>query len=201
MNIISRLLNKMSGDKIYELLKITITCIFTGIIGTMITQKYKEKEQIEAREIKVQEYANVVFYDILDSASKRSFYALRVWSAIKDKGDVKSAWERYDSMVVYWNEHRARNIALIKKHFGDSMITQVRSDIYPKFVKVHSNLIDMKDGKLDPNSINFRQDIDELDSSIEDVADKMQVILRNKELSLHNGIFIYIPFMKSKTDE
>ena len=197
-----RLRRKFSrGEKSYDLLKLVVGFFLTGIIGTVVTQFYKERETQEQLERDSLKAATAVFYDIIDTCDKRHFYALRLWAAYQNylpPEQIAAAWKRYDDVVISWNETRIRNQALLATYFGSEIEEELTVGIIKEFHEVHTGLMKIKSdyqklGCFSDETGDVKAKIDKLDDTLTDFSDDMQHSLAARQQS--KGI-LWNPFSR-----
>lgn len=178
---------KIGGD-IYKGIFITL---ITTLLGGSLTLVYKMIELEREEIVQQHEYKAEVFYDVLNAANYRSYYALRFNGAYNRyqhfknkknvssellktlKSDVDKKYAEYDKMVIYWNEGRAKREALIKKYFGYEIFSEIRNEIYPQFLIIHKNI-----NLMYYYNYEYEDEMDKpirlVNSKIENLAEKMQ---------------------------
>lgn len=190
---------KDSGSKLYEMLKLVLGFFLTGVVGTVITQFYKEREtqeQIERESIKA---ASGIFLDIIDTCDKRHYYALRLWAAYqkyKPQPELDAAFKKYDDIIVYWNETRIRNQALLNTYFGAEIEDELTGTIIGEFHEVHSGLMDIRriyeeEHRFSDDSEEVKSKIDKLDDTLTDFSAHMQKSLALRQQPKPRGLDLF----------
>jgi hypothetical protein len=129
------------------------------VIGTWVSQVYKEREihnELHQKEI---ETSNKLFYDLVESFSKRHFYALLADRAVErwnDKGDrnwrygegrdqMNDAYRLYEQSVTDWNLGRFKMEAILQTHFGGMARSALDKHIIPILGQTEDDLDDLRE--------------------------------------------------------
>src|SRR5947209_8028530 len=93
----------------FELLKVVITLVLTGLIGGGITYYYQNRshrEQQDAQELETARQSALTFLrEVGDILEQRRHHALRVIDAIRDNTSAEEkdqAWKDYTTAVNAW---------------------------------------------------------------------------------------------------
>jgi hypothetical protein len=188
-------------SKWYDLSKLVIGFILTGVVGTVISQFYKEREVRAEQQRKEIEAAINVFYDVSETFSKRHFYSLRANSAVEqwstDSDDrwrreegiplVKEAFHLYDESVTEWNLRRFRLKAIIDVNFGPSFREEI-DKIGSIMGDVRDDLVNLRDQALDDNKYDkdlhvriYKRIENEEEPAINAFRDKLEESLRERQ--------------------
>ena len=171
-------------SKWFELVKLFLAFFLTAIIGNQVTERYKEKEAAQAQHVIIVEHATTVFYDIIDTCAKRHYYALRYFGSISQNmppAEQEARWKSYDNMVIYWNENRLRNLALINRYYGDDSVRYFYYNIFPLINSIHLALNDYHNTKEKFDVKLMQKNLDQLDNVITDFSDSLQLKLKNND--------------------
>lgn len=112
----------------FELLKVVITLLLTGLIGGGITYYYQDRAQRGQQEAKDLETARTSALSFLreigDILEQRKALAFRCLYAIRDNSppaEIDAAWQDYMKSVDAWNVKWNLYRALILEQFGPEM--------------------------------------------------------------------------------
>lgn len=112
----------------FELLKVVVTLVLTGVIGGGITYYYQNRshrEQQEAQELETARQSALTFLrEVGDSLEQRRHQALRVVDSIRDNAppeEREQAWKDYTNSVNAWNAKWNLYRALVLEQFGPEM--------------------------------------------------------------------------------
>lgn len=75
---------------------------------------------------------------------KRSESCLKDFENYKPPTELQAAYKKYDDMVIYWNETRIRNQALLQTYFGSDIEEELTGPIVREFHEVHSGIMRIK---------------------------------------------------------
>src|SRR3954469_1253904 len=96
--------------QVFELLKVVVTLVLTGLIGGGITYYYQDRshrEQQDAQELETARQSALTFLrEVGDILEQRRHHALRVIDSIRDNAtpeERNEAWKNYANSVSTWN--------------------------------------------------------------------------------------------------
>src|SRR5437763_102463 len=96
--------------QLFELLKVVVTLVLTGLIGGGITYYYQNRahrEQQDAQELETARQSALTFLrEVGDILEQRRHHALRVIDSIRDNAspeEKNQAWKDYTNSVSAWN--------------------------------------------------------------------------------------------------
>lgn len=147
--------------------------ILVSVFSTFITWFFKELEQkntIERNNIKE---AYAVFYDVVDTCNRRHYYALRFIKE-RDEQEAVLKYKQYENMVIYYNETRMRNFALLEKYFGKECLDLFLTTLNKDFGELH-NIIKDKDKKKTTELTN------KIENQIYELSDTLKEDIKEKE--------------------
>ncbi len=114
--------------QVFELLKVVVTLVLTGLIGGGITYYYQNRshrEQQEAQELETARQSALTFLrEVGDILEQRRHHALRVIDSIRDNAsseEKQQAWKDYTESVNAWNAKWNLYRALVLEQFGPEM--------------------------------------------------------------------------------
>src|SRR6185436_783005 len=114
--------------QVFELLKVVITLVLTGLIGGGITYYYQNRshrEQQDAQELETARQSALTFLrEVGDILEQRRHHALRVIDSIRDNAapeEKEQAWKDYTNAVNAWNAKWNLYRALVLEQFGPEM--------------------------------------------------------------------------------
>jgi hypothetical protein len=112
----------------FELLKVVVTLVLTGVIGGGITYYYQDRshrEQQDAQELETARQSALTFLrEVGDILEQRRHHALRVIDSIRDNvspEEKDQAWKDYADAVNVWNAKWNLYRALVLEQFGPEM--------------------------------------------------------------------------------
>lgn len=112
----------------FELLKVVLTLVLTGVIGGGITYYYQNRshrEQQDAQELETARQSALTFLrEVGDILEQRRHHALRVVDSIRDNAapeEKEQAWRDYSTAVNAWNAKWNLYRALVLEQFGPEM--------------------------------------------------------------------------------
>jgi|GEM_PF-5272248 len=154
---------KPHDNKWFDLIKLVIGFVLTGVIGAWLSQTYKEREIRADVQRKQLEAATSVFYEVIDGLSKRHYFALRAnaaveqWAKDEDPGwrqgagrkVMDDAYKIYDDNVIEWNAHRFRTKVILDTYFGDRYWVELETKIVPILGKTKEDLENLRDHAID----------------------------------------------------
>src|SRR3954469_19507926 len=113
---------------VFELLKVTLTLVLTGLIGGGITYYYQERAQRHQQEAKDLETARdsalTFLREVGDTLEQRRASSLRCLNAIRDNApaeEIEQLWQDYLKTVNAWNTKWNLYRALVLEEFGPDM--------------------------------------------------------------------------------
>src|SRR3954471_24038664 len=116
------------SQQAFELFKVVLTLVLTGIIGGGITYYYQNRshrEQQDAQELETARQSALTFLrEVGDILEQRRHHALRVIDSIRDNAASEQkdqAWKDYNSSVNAWNSKWNLYRALVLEQFGPEM--------------------------------------------------------------------------------
>ena len=116
------------SSQIFELLKVGITLVLTGLIGGGITYYYQERahraQQEQADLATARQSALTFLREIGDILEQRRHFALRVLDTIQENAPPEErdqAWKDYMNAVNAWNVKWNLYRALVLEQFGPEM--------------------------------------------------------------------------------
>ena len=114
--------------QVFELLKVVVTLVLTGLIGGGITYYYQNRahrEQQDAQELETARQSALTFLrEVGDILEQRRHHALRVIYSIRDNtpaDEKEQAWKDYGDSVSAWNAKWNLYRALVLEQFGPEM--------------------------------------------------------------------------------
>ena len=151
------------------------------------------QEQSAAVSAEARKTATNTYYDIIETIGKRHYYALRAAIAFQWHEDEMGRWQQYDNMVVYWDEHRYRVLALTGRYFGKSTEDQLRR-LIPEFDAINDKLLAAKNAfrEKKPMPEDFNQkgglfdQLYKLDNEINRFSDSLQAQLKNGQVDIYS---------------
>jgi hypothetical protein len=112
----------------FELLKVVVTLVLTGVIGGGITYYYQNRshqEQQAAQELETARQSALTFLrEVGDILEQRRHHATRVVYAVRDSAppeEKDQAWKDYSNAVNAWNTKWNLYRALVLEQFGPDM--------------------------------------------------------------------------------
>ena len=112
----------------FELLKVVVTLVLTGVIGGGITYYYQNRshrEQQAAQELETARQSALTFLrEVGDILEQRRHHAARVVYAVRDNAppeEREQAWKDYSNAVNAWNTKWNLYRALVLEQFGPDM--------------------------------------------------------------------------------
>lgn len=116
------------SQQAFELLKVVVTLVLTGLIGGGITYYYQNRshrEQQEAQELETARQSALTFLrEVGDILEQRRHHAARVVYAARDNAspeEREQAWKDYTNAVNAWNTKWNLHRALVLEQFGPDM--------------------------------------------------------------------------------
>ena len=116
------------STQLFELLKVVITLVLTGLIGGGITYYYQNRshrEQQDAQELETARQSALTFLrEVGDILEQRRHHAQRVIDSIRDNAppeEQQQAWKDYTNSVSAWNAKWNLYRALVLEQFGPQM--------------------------------------------------------------------------------
>src|SRR5205085_3574273 len=98
------------SSQLFELLKVVVTLVLTGLIGGGITYYYQDRshrEQQDAQELETARQSALTFLrEVGDILEQRRHHAMRVVYAVRDNAapeERDQAWKDYSAAVNAWN--------------------------------------------------------------------------------------------------
>jgi hypothetical protein len=120
--------NSGISAQLFELLKVVMTLVLTGLIGGGITYYYQNRshrEQQEAKELDAARQSALTFLrEVGDILEQRRHHAARVVYAVRDNAppeEREQAWKDYANAVNAWNTKWNLYRALVLEQFGPDM--------------------------------------------------------------------------------
>ena len=117
-----------TSSPLFELLKVTITLVLTGLIGGGITYFYQERaqrQQQEAKDLETARNSALTFLrEVGDILEQRRAASLRCLYAIRDHTppeETEQLWQDYLKTVNAWNTKWNLYRALVLEEFGPDM--------------------------------------------------------------------------------
>ena len=114
--------------QVFELLKVVMTLLLTGLIGGGITYYYQNRahrDQQELQEVETARQSALVFLrEVGDILEQRRQSAFRCLYAIRDNAppeEVEQSWKEYLKAVDAWNMKWNLYRALVLEQFGPEM--------------------------------------------------------------------------------
>jgi len=114
--------------QLFELLKVVVTLVLTGLIGGGITYYYQDRshrEQQDAQELETARQSALSFLrEVGDILEQRRHHASRVVYAVRDNAlpeEKEQAWKDYSAAVNAWNTKWNLYRALVLEQFGPEM--------------------------------------------------------------------------------
>ena len=116
------------SSQIFELLKVVVTLVLTGLIGGGITYYYQNRshrEQQEAQELETARQSALTFLrEVGDILEQRRHHAFRVIYSVRDNAPPEERdqiWKDYTNAVNAWNMKWNLYRALVLEQFGPEM--------------------------------------------------------------------------------
>jgi hypothetical protein len=114
--------------QLFELLKVVVTLVLTGLIGGGITYYYQNRshqEQQDAQELETARLSALTFLrEVGDILEQRRYHAFQVIYAVRDNAspeEKEQAWKDYSTAVNAWNIKWNLYRALVLEQFGPEM--------------------------------------------------------------------------------
>jgi hypothetical protein len=114
--------------QLFELLKVVVTLVLTGLIGGGITYYYQNRshhEQQDAQELETARQSALTFLrEVGDILEQRRYHAFQVIYAVRDNAspeEREQAWKDYSTAVNAWNIKWNLYRALVLEQFGPDM--------------------------------------------------------------------------------
>lgn len=181
------------GSELWGIFKSIIVVAITGAVAAWITHYYRMQEQSAAVSAEARKAATNTYYDIIETIGKRHYYALRAAVGFQFHEDEMGRWQQYENMVMYWDEHRYRMLALTGRYFGKSTEDQLRR-LTPEFDAINDKLLAAKNAfrEKKPMPEDFNQkgglfdQIYKLDNEINRFSDTLQSQLKNGQVDIYS---------------
>jgi hypothetical protein len=181
------------GSELLGAFKSIVVVVITGAVAAGMTHYYKMQEESFAVSAEARKTATDTYYDIIETIGKRHYYALRAAIGFQWQDDEMVRWQQYDNMVMYWNEHRYRILALTGRYFGESTEDQLRR-LTPEFEAINDKLLAAKNAfrekKRMPEDFNQKgglfDQLYELDNEINRFSDTLQAQLKNGKVDIYS---------------
>jgi hypothetical protein len=181
------------ASELWGILKSIIVVAITGAVAAWITHYYRMQEQSAAVSAEARKAATNTYYDIIETIGKRHYYALRAAVGFQFHEDEMGRWQQYDNMVMYWDEHRYRMLALTGRYFGKSTEDQLRR-LTPEFDAINDKLLMAKNAfrEKKPMPEDFNQkgglfdQLYKLDNEINRFSDSLQAQLKNGQVDIYS---------------
>jgi hypothetical protein len=156
---------KTSGlsAQVFDLLKVVLTLVLTGLIGGGITYYYQnrsQRDQQEAKELETARNSALIFLrEVGDILEQRRASAFRCLYAMRDKApqeETDRLWKEYMTSVDAWNAKWNLYRALVLEEFGPEMQSRfydektdaegvwTKSSITGKLILFHQALVDFR---------------------------------------------------------
>jgi hypothetical protein len=114
--------------QLFELLKVVVTLVLTGLIGGGITYYYQNsshREEQDAQELETARQSALTFLrEVGDILEQRRHHAFRVVYAVRDNAppeEKEQVWKDYTNAVNAWNMKWNLYRALVLEQFGPDM--------------------------------------------------------------------------------
>ena len=114
--------------QLFELLKVVVTLVLTGLIGGGITYYYQNRshqEQQDAQELETARQSALTFLrEVGDILEQRRHHAFQVVYAVRDNAspeEREQVWKDYNNAVNAWNTKWNLYRALVLEQFGPDM--------------------------------------------------------------------------------
>lgn len=181
------------SSELFGILKSIIVVVITGAVAAWITHYYRMQEESASVSAEARNTATNTYYDIIETIGKRHFYALRAAIGFQWHEDEMARWQQYDNMVMYWNEHRYKMLALTGRYFGKSTEDQLRR-LTPAFDAINEKLLAAKNAYREkkPMPEDFNQkgglfdQLYKLDDEINRFSDSLQAQLKNGQVDIYS---------------
>jgi hypothetical protein len=116
------------SGQLFELLKVVVTLVLTGLIGGGITYYYQNRshrEQQEAQELETARQSALTFLrEVGDILEQRRHHSFRVIYSVRDNAGAEEKdqiWRDYTNAVNAWNMKWNLYRALVLEQFGPDM--------------------------------------------------------------------------------
>src|SRR3954471_5121663 len=116
------------SQQAFELFKVVLTLVLTGVIGGGITYYYQNRshrEQQEAQELETARQSALTFLrEVGDILEQRKHHAFRVLSSVEDNAPAEEQnqiWRDYTTALNAWNTKWNLYRALVLEQFGPEM--------------------------------------------------------------------------------
>lgn len=116
------------SSQLFELLKVVVTLVLTGLIGGGITYYYQNRshrEQQEAQELETARQSALTFLrEVGDILEQRRQQAFRVVDTVRNNAspeEKQQVWKDYSAAVNAWNTKWNLYRALVLEQFGPEM--------------------------------------------------------------------------------
>lgn len=180
------------GSELLGIFKSIVVVVVTGAIAAWMTHYYKMQEEKFAVNADARKTATESYYDIIETIGKRHYYALRATIGFQWHDDEMVRWQQYDNMVMYWNEHRYRILALTGRYFGESTEDRLRR-LTSEFDAINNKLLVAKNASREKQPMpDFTQkgglfdQLYKLDNEINRFSDSLQAQLKNGEVKIYS---------------
>ena len=148
----------------------------------LVIQKTEERELTQAQKL----------FDALSLQMDTRLYAMRrVYWAIKfdsiDEKEVQVRWDRYQDILIAWNNALNQNLSMIQRYFGPEMYKEYQTKIQKGFSESHSLLrnyyseVDQRNG-FDHGK--FKQVVDPLNETFRLFNLKMVDAIQNSNIGI-----------------
>ena len=114
--------------QLFELLKVVLTLLLTGLIGGGITYYYQnraQRDQQESKELETARGSALSFLrEVGDVLEQRRHHAFRCLYAIRDNAppaEIEQSWKDYTNAVNTWNMKWNLYRALVLEQFGPEL--------------------------------------------------------------------------------
>ena len=171
----------------WELIKLSITFILSGVIGAWLTSEFQRKNwEHQRRVLKAERYdeqATKIFEDISSILDQRLYRYRRIVYAFRTKDDNKidKAFQEYLEVLFDWNDRINRNYAMIEKFFGKEMRKSLEDGIQKDIIFIGTLLERIK--KKAANALDVEevwQKIDEINAKVYQFDLKMLNIISER---------------------
>ena len=126
----------------HDLVILLFGFILTTLVGGFLAQSWQTRSARIAREAEQkrveQRAATQVFEELSRIMDKRLYRMRRVHNGLGSnlsKEKMSARWEAYREVLFEWNENLNRNLALVKRYFGDDARNVLEYKIQARFIE------------------------------------------------------------------
>lgn len=197
---------KKPFGKFHDVWMVILGFFLTGVLGSVLGSYFQRESWDNQNQETIKKFeketASKIFEELSSILDRRRYSMIRLYSSVNDTESskvVEDWWNKYDNIVIEYNQTLNKQVALISRYFGDNTLMYYYghgsgsdTSINKKFRGIHSHLKKLKKsysrtGNIDTVEIkSIKQNVDILGVQILNFNKQVIKLIQDEKI----GVFM-----------